>query len=170
MSSPPGFRASPSFLNPALQEEPPCEAASHHLGLVSLLLGNSSQAARKFWKPPKPHWWSDWSLWPPDSQGGAPLASRPRGRMQSWEKEAPLLLGTSFKTPGLKEGWRSKTGAKTVPCRGWPGGAAVKFARSTSAAWGSSVQILGADPYTASLSSHAVADVPHKIEEDGHGC
>uniref|UniRef100_A0A9L0J6P8 Uncharacterized protein n=1 Tax=Equus asinus TaxID=9793 RepID=A0A9L0J6P8_EQUAS len=34
-------------------------------------------------------------------------------------------------------------------CRGWPRGAAVKFTRSASAAWGSLVWILGADLHTA---------------------
>ena len=29
--------------------------------------------------------------------------------------------------------------------RGWPGGTVVKFAHSTSVAWGSRVQILGVD-------------------------
>ena len=40
--------------------------------------------------------------------------------------------------------------------RGWPGGAAVKFACSASAARGSWVRILGAD-----MASHAVVGVPH---------
>ena len=43
--------------------------------------------------------------------------------------------------------------------RGQPGGTAVTFARSTSAAWGSLVQIPGAD--MALLASHAVVGVPH---------
>ena len=42
---------------------------------------------------------------------------------------------------------------------GQPGGAAVKCARSASAAWGSPVRIPGAD--MALLGSHAVVGVPH---------
>ena len=58
---------------------------------------------------------------------------------------------------------------KKKDSRDWPSGIVVKFAHSTSAAWGSSVRIPGADPMHC-LSSHAVMGVPHKIEKDGHGC
>ena len=51
---------------------------------------------------------------------------------------------------------------------GWPGGAAVKFAHSTSAAQGSPVQILGAD--MAPLGKPCCGRRPtYKVEEDGHG-
>ena len=43
---------------------------------------------------------------------------------------------------------------------GQPGGAAVKSARSTSAARGSLVQILGVDMAPHRLASHAVVGVP----------
>ena len=53
--------------------------------------------------------------------------------------------------------------------RGRPGGAAVKFARSAAAAWGSPVWILGAD--MALLSKPCCGRRPtYKVEEDGHGC
>ena len=53
--------------------------------------------------------------------------------------------------------------------RGWPNGAAVKFARSTLAAWGSPVQILGAD--VALLGKPCCGRHPtYKVEEDGHRC
>ena len=51
---------------------------------------------------------------------------------------------------------------------GWPGGIAVKFVRSTSAAWGSRVQIPGTD--LAPLVKPHCVGVPHKIEEDWHRC
>ena len=47
--------------------------------------------------------------------------------------------------------------------------AAVKFARSASAAWGSPVRIPGAD--MAQLSTPCCGRRPtYKVEEDGHGC
>ena len=52
---------------------------------------------------------------------------------------------------------------------GWPGGRAVKFTRSTSAAWGLLVRILGADlctTYQAMLRQHPT----YKVEEGGHRC
>ena len=53
--------------------------------------------------------------------------------------------------------------------RGWPSGAAVKFARSASVAQGSPVRILGAD--TAPLVNLCCGRRPtYKAEEDGHGC
>ena len=53
--------------------------------------------------------------------------------------------------------------------QGLAGGAAVKCARSVSAAWGSPVQILGAD--TAPLGTPCCGRHPtQKVEEDGHGC
>ena len=54
-------------------------------------------------------------------------------------------------------------------CRGWPGGGVVKFARSTSAAQGSPVRILGVD--MALLGKPFCGGRPtYKVEEDGHGC
>ena len=51
----------------------------------------------------------------------------------------------------------------------WPGGAAVKFTRSTSVTWGSQVQILGVD--MALLGKPCCGRRPtYKVEEDGHGC
>ena len=58
---------------------------------------------------------------------------------------------------------------KTVSIRGQPGGTAVKFAHSASAAWGSPVQILGAG--MALLGTPCCGRRPtYKVEEDGHGC
>ena len=53
--------------------------------------------------------------------------------------------------------------------KGQPGGAAVKFTHSGSVAQGSPVWIPGVD-LDSGLSKHAVASIPHKIEEDGHRC
>ena len=56
-----------------------------------------------------------------------------------------------------------------VGARGPPGGAAVKFARSTLAARGSLVWILGAD--MAPLGTPCCGRHPtYKAEENGHGC
>ena len=53
--------------------------------------------------------------------------------------------------------------------RGPPGGTAVKFARSASAAPGSSVWIPGADMVL--LGTPCCGRRPtYKVEEDGHGC
>ena len=52
---------------------------------------------------------------------------------------------------------------------GQPGGAVVKCSRSSSAAWGSPVQIQGAD--MAPLIKPCCGRRPtYKVEEDGHGC
>ena len=52
---------------------------------------------------------------------------------------------------------------------GWPGGAVVKFSRSASAAWGSPVQIPGAD--IVWLGKPCCGRRPtFKVEEDGHRC
>ena len=51
----------------------------------------------------------------------------------------------------------------------WLGGAAVRFARSASAAWGLPVRITGAD--MAPLGKPCCGSHPtYKAEEDGHGC
>ena len=58
---------------------------------------------------------------------------------------------------------------KTHLVGGQPGGAAVRFAHSSSAAWGSPVQIPGVDlctAYQAMLWQHPT----YKVEEDGHRC
>ena len=53
--------------------------------------------------------------------------------------------------------------------RGQPGGAVVKFARSTLAARGSLVQIPGTD--MALLGKPCCGRRPtYKVEENGHGC
>ena len=52
---------------------------------------------------------------------------------------------------------------------GRPGGTAVGFAHSASAAWGSPGSILGAD--MAPLGKPGCGRRPaYKVEEDGHGC
>ena len=52
---------------------------------------------------------------------------------------------------------------------GWPGGAAIKCARSASASHGSLVQIPAVD--MALLGTPCCGRRPtHKVEEDGHGC
>ena len=50
--------------------------------------------------------------------------------------------------------------------RGWPGGAAVKFARSTLAAQGSLDWISGVDLVKPCCGRRPI----YKVEEDGHGC
>ena len=53
--------------------------------------------------------------------------------------------------------------------RGLAGGAAVKFARFASAAWGSPGGIPGAD--MTLLGTPCCGRCPtYKVEEDGHGC
>ena len=66
------------------------------------------------------------------------------------------------------EGWLNDTLRRETP-RGLPGGAAVKFARSTPAAQGSLLWIPGAD--MAPLGKPCCDSRPtYKVEEDGHGC
>ena len=58
---------------------------------------------------------------------------------------------------------------RIYPQTGRPGGAVVKCAHSTSAAWGLPVQILGVD--MALLGKPCCGRHPtYKIKEDGHGC
>ena len=52
---------------------------------------------------------------------------------------------------------------------GWPGGTAVKFARSTLAARGSLVRIPGADMAPLGMPFCGMRPT-YKVEEDGHGC
>ena len=53
--------------------------------------------------------------------------------------------------------------------RGQPGGSAVKFSHSASAARGSPVRIPGAD--MALLGKPCCGQRPtYKVEDDGHGC
>ena len=62
--------------------------------------------------------------------------------------------------------WR---GYKNTKFWGWPGGAVVRFTRSTLMAWGSPVQILGVD--MAPLVKPCCGRCPtYKVEEDRHGC
>ena len=59
--------------------------------------------------------------------------------------------------------------SKTSASRGWPFGTVVKFACSTSMAWGSPVRIPGVD--MALLVKPCCGRCPtHKVEEDGQGC
>ena len=56
---------------------------------------------------------------------------------------------------------------KNLNSRGWPGGAAVKFAHFTSVAQGSLVRIPGVD--MALLGKPCCGRRPtYKVEEDGH--
>ena len=58
---------------------------------------------------------------------------------------------------------------RNMSCRGWPGGPAVKCARSAWAACGSLVRIPAAD--MAPLGTPCCGRHPaYKVEEDGHGC
>ena len=50
-----------------------------------------------------------------------------------------------------------------------PGGTAVKLTHSTSAAWGSSVQILGTD-LCATCQAMLCRHPTYKGEQDGHRC
>ena len=62
-----------------------------------------------------------------------------------------------------------KLRVKEVNNRGLPGGTAVKFTRSASAARGSPVLILGVD--MAPLGKPCCGRRPmYKVAEDGHGC
>uniref|UniRef100_A0A9L0TL14 Uncharacterized protein n=1 Tax=Equus caballus TaxID=9796 RepID=A0A9L0TL14_HORSE len=69
----------------------------------------------------------------------------------------------------IKNFCTSKVTIKKMKRQGWPGGAAVKFPLSASAAWGLPVRILGAD--TVPLGKPCCGRRPtYKVEEDGHGC
>ena len=75
--------------------------------------------------------------------------------------------------------WNYTYGREEAKDSGWsngrtekrcqPSGAVVKYARSTSAAWGLQVRILGVD--MAPLGKPCCGRHPtYKIEEDGQGC
>ena len=74
-----------------------------------------------------------------------------------------ILTGQNF-TSGNGQQWHLKQKGQ-----GHPGGAADKFACSTSGAQGSPVQILGAN--MAPLGKPCCGRRPtYKVEEHGHGC
>ena len=88
-------------------------------------------------------------------------------------KEATLFV-LEIETGGRLQVWHTVTGLqscsqemKTVG--GWPSGAAVKFAHSTSAARGSLVLIPRVD-LCAAYKPCCGRNPTYKIEEDGHGC
>ena len=72
-----------------------------------------------------------------------------------------MFLGLYFK--------KQKFLYKSFVSRAWPGGTAVKCARSALVARGSPVQIPGVD--MAPLGTPCCGRRPtYKVEEDGHGC
>ena len=59
--------------------------------------------------------------------------------------------------------------SRSITRGGWPSGAVVKFACSTSAAQGLLVRVLSVD--MAPLGKPCCGRCPtYKVEEDGHGC
>ena len=79
-----------------------------------------------------------------------------------------LVLSIISQPPNLEQ-VTSLLMSKINGKRGRPGSIAVKFARSASVAWGSPVQIPGAD--VAPLVKPRCGRRPsYKVEEDGHGC
>ena len=89
----------------------------------------------------------------------------------SANKSKPNDQSITILLPSVKkQHWTSvDTNIKKETARGWPGGAAVKFAHSASAAWSSPVQIPAAD--MASLGKPCCGRRPtYKVEEDGHVC
>ena len=65
--------------------------------------------------------------------------------------------------------WKKLFEKQRYKGKGQPGGPAVKFTRSASAARGSPVRILGAD--MAPIGKPCCLRRPtYKVEEDGHGC
>ena len=55
-------------------------------------------------------------------------------------------------------------------CWGQPSAVVLRFGHSASAAWGSQVQILGADLALLILIQPYCGSISHKIEEDWHRC
>ena len=92
------------------------------------------------------------------------------GKSKMWLKGDQASAGFGYwKTNVLAKGVSPDLSSEKWPCGGRPSGTAVKFARSASVAWGSLIQIPGAD--MAVLGKPCCGRRPtYKVEEDGHGC